>query len=62
MFTQLYFKTEELETKKKSCHILKYSEIVFFNESRTKSPKKEVVRGWGEERGPFNSSSPHLPD
>ena len=29
MFTQLYFKAKELETKKKSCHILKYPEIVF---------------------------------
>jgi len=58
----LYFKAKELETKKKSCHILKYSEIVFLTRAEGKSPKKEVVRGWGEERGPFNSSSTHLPD
>jgi len=45
MFTQLYFKAKELETKKKSCHILKYSEIVFLMRAEGKSPKKEVVRG-----------------
>ena len=62
MFTQLYFKAKELETKKKSCHILKYSEIVFLTRAEGKSPKNEVVRGWREVRGPFDSTSTHLPD
>ena len=42
---------KEPETKKKSCHILKYSEIVFLTRAEGKSPKKEVVRVWGDELG-----------